>query len=879
VIVALAALLQTLPTDSAHPLVHSNGRVPRAVTAVFAERAPRVDGRLDDPVWQLAAPERGFRRDVPSDGNPASQETEVRVVYDRDALYIGARMFDDRPELVSRRLNRRDSFENINDVFFALIDSYHDHRTQFVFGVTPAGERRDAVGSNDSNHAFDPGWDPIWEVKTEIDSLGWVAELRIPFSQLRFSAAEEQTWGIQFRRDIHRAGEEADWAWSPRTEPGQVSKYGHLLGIRRIPAPRRLEFLPYASSQARLTEGIPAGNPFDDGSVTAADGGLDLKYGVTSDLTLTATINPDFGQVEADPSVVNLTAFETFFEERRPFFVEGSSIFNFGFGQTARYFYSRRVGRAPSQSALGTAAYVDEPAASSILGAVKLSGRTQSGWSIGVFDAITGREYARTADPTGGTIRRVAVEPLSNYGVVRVKRDLGNGSSGFGFMATSVNRDVDESDFPLVRRSAQFGAFDFYHRWKQNTYQLDGHLGFSSIAGPASAIAVAQGSSARYYQRPDQDYVSFDPTRTALRGWTGRLFVQRPSGSWTYGLGGEVISPGFEVNDAGFQQEADRIAAGTYLSRNWLRPGKFARDASLGLNINQRLNFGGDRLASEIGLSASVSRHDFSSIFLNLGHRVAGLDDRATRGGPLMRVPANWQAAIHYLTDQRGVVSAMAGGNYTTGSEGWSGSAFVRLSVQSRSRLTFSTTPSVQVSRLDQFFLGSYPDPTATATFQNRYVFAPLRQNVFSLATRLNYYFTPSLSLQLYAEPFVASGEYGIPAAFAAPRGYRFDRYGAAGSTYAREPSTGAITLDADGAGPSPEIAVPNPEFLIRSIRSNLVLRWEYRPGSTLFLVWNQSRLGFEDRPRFRLFRNLGRIFEDDMQNVLLVKANYYFSF
>ena len=878
--IVLAALLQTTQADSTHSLVHSNGRLPRAVTAVFAERAPTIDGKLDDPVWRLAKPERGFRRDVPSDGNPASQETEVRVVYDKDALYIGAQLFDDRPDLVSRRLNRRDSFSNINDVFFALIDSYHDHRTQFIFGVTAAGERRDALAGNDTNSDLDAGFDPVWEAKTSVDSLGWVAEMRIPFSQLRFSSATSQIWGIQFRRNIMRAGEAVDWEWSPRTEPGQVSKYGHLLGIRQIPAPRRLEFLPYVSSQARLTQGVAAGNPFDDGSVSSAAGGLDLKYGVTSDLTLTATINPDFGQVEADPSVVNLTAFETFFEERRPFFVEGSSIFGFGLGDhSARYFYSRRVGRAPSQSALGKAAYVDEPMSTSILGAVKLSGRTPSGWSVGVFDAVTGREFARTADLGSSVARRVPVEPLSNYAVVRIKRDLGNGSSGFGFMGTSVTRDAAAADFPGVRRSAQFGAFDFYHRWSQNTYQIDGHFGYSTIGGPAFAIAAAQTSSARYYQRPDQSYVRFDPARTSLRGWTGRLFVQRPTGNWTYGIGAEAVSPGFEVNDAGFQREADRVRLGSFLSRNWLSPGKFGRAASLGVVVNQPLNFGGERLASEVGLAGTLSRHNFSTVYLNLGLKFAGLDDRATRGGPLMRGPANFNAAVHYLTDQRGIVSATLGGSYNGGAEGWYASAFTQLSIQSRSRLTFSATPSLQVTRFKQFYLGAYADPTASATFQNRYVFAPLRQHIFGLATRLNYYFTPSLSLQFYAEPFVASGEYGTPSAFAAPRTFRFNRYGLGGSTYAKDPSTGAVTVDADGPGASPATTFPNPEFLIRSIRSNLVLRWEYRPGSTLFLVWNQSRLGFDDQPQFRLFNNLGKIFDDNMQNVLLVKANYYFSF
>ncbi|MFN0181350.1 MAG: DUF5916 domain-containing protein [Gemmatimonadales bacterium] len=866
--------------DSA-ALTHANGRVPRAVTAVRAERAPTIDGKLDDPVWRLAVPQRGFRRDFPSDGNPATQDVEVRVAYDRDALYVGARLFDDQPDQVSRRMNRRDSFGDFNDVFFTLIDSYHDHRTQFVFGVTPAGERRDATASDDTNQTIDSGWDPVWEARTSIDSLGWVAEFRIPFSQLRFSNAAEPVWGIQFRRDNLRAGEAADWQWSSQTEPGQVSKYGHLLGLRDIPAPKRLEFLPYTSSQARLTEGVGPGNPFDDGGVTSLSGGLDLKYGVTSDLTLNATINPDFGQVEADPSVVNLTAFETFFQERRPFFVEGSGVFGFNanFGSD-QFFYSRRVGRAPSQSALGSASFVDEPASTSILGAAKLSGRTKSGWSIGVLDAVTGREVARLADAPNGATRRVPVEPLSNYGVLRVKRDLGGGRSGYGFIGTSVNRDAAETDFATVNRSAYLGAVDFYHRWSQNTFQLDGYLGYSLISGPTDAIARAQLSSARYYQRPDQDYSVFDPTRTSLRGWTGHLQLNRPSGNWAYSVGINAVSPGFETNDAGFQPEADRVRFAGFAERRWVAPGKLGRSASVGLQARQFFNFGGDRLAPQLNLAGRLETHDFKGIFLDLGVGPGGLDDRETRGGPLLDKPANWSAHVHLVSDGRKPVSGTFGGGYNRDTKGgWAASTFLQLTAKNGGRFTISATPSFQHLRPTQFFLGAYADPTAAATFQARYLFAPLRQNVFSLATRLNYYFTPSLSLQFYAEPFVATGDYGLPSAFAAPRTFRFNRYGDAGSTVSADPNTGAVTIDADGAGPAPSFSYPNPDFRIRSLRSNLVLRWEYRPGSTLFLVWNQNRFGFSDEPRFRLFNNLGGIFDENMQNVLLVKANYYFSF
>ncbi len=879
-LIALGLWLQTAASPPDSGLLHRTGRSPRTITAVRTETPPTIDGRLDEAVWAQIVPQNGFRRDSPSDGKPATQDTDVRIAFDQTSLYIGARLHDDQPGTISRRLNRRDSFGAFNDVFFVLLDSYHDHRTTFVFGVTAAGERRDAIATEDGNGGLDAGFDPVWAAATSIDSLGWVAEMRIPFSQLRFSGAANQVWGIQLRRDNVRAGEAVDWEWSSKAEPGQASKFGHLLGLTEIPAPKRLEFLPYTSTKAQFTDGVAPGNPFNDGRTGSVTGVLDAKYGLTSDLTLNATINPDFGQVEADPSVVNLTAFETFFEERRPFFVEGSNIFGFatGFGGD-RLFYSRRIGRSPGQSALGRAAFVDEPGSSSILGAIKLSGRTKSGWSIGVLDAVTGREEARLANP-GGPITTTPIEPGANYGVVRLKRDVAGGSSGYGFMGTSVNRSGTAAEFPGLTRSAYVGAADFFHRWKQNSRQISGSFGFSRIAGPSQAIAGAQLASARYYQRPDQDYVSFDPTATSMTGTNGRLLVEKLGGAWTYQIGGNFTAPGFELNDAGFQQEADRILIGGLLARQWVSPGKLGRSGSLTLVTNQRYNFGGVRLATEAALSANLSRHNFHVIYLDFERRFRGLDDRTTRGGPLIEMPGYFQGSLHYVTDSRKAVSATIGTTIRIDDDRSSrASAFAQVNVQSQGRINFQITPSYQRSRQTAFYLGQYADPTAGATFGNQYLFAPLDQNILSVSTRLDYYFTPALSLQLYAQPFVATGDFRSPRSLVQPRTYDFRAYGTGGSTVATDPATGATTVDADGAGPAPSNTYGNQDFRIRSIRSNVVLRWEYRPGSTLFLVWNQSRFNLGSDPRFRPFRDLGDIFSDDMQNVLLVKANYYFSY
>jgi hypothetical protein len=883
-LVALLALLQ-LPDSSlalsAFPtLTHRNGRVPPAVSAVFADRAPRMDGVLDEAAWSRAEPVSEFRRDVPSDGNAASERTEVRVVYTLDALYVGARLYDADPTRISRRLSRRDSFFVFNDVFFVLIDSYHDHRTSFTFGVTPAGERRDLISVGDGRGNRDASWDPVWEAKTTIDSLGWTAELRIPFSQLRFPPGDEQVWGIQFRRDIRHAGEAVDWSWAPRTEPGQTSKYGHLLGLKGIPAPRRLEVLPYTVSQARLTEGADPRSPFDDGSVSSLSGGIDLKYGVTSDLTLDATINPDFGQVEADPAVVNLSAFETFFEERRPFFVEGAGIMQFGLqDQGFNFFYSRRIGRSPSVSAKGAAAYVDQPIAASILGAAKLTGRTRSGWSLGALAALTGREFARLADADGRPRPSVPVEPRAGYGVLRLRRDLREGQSGFGFLATATGRDLADPAFAGLRSGALAGGIDFFHRFHRETFEIRGGFGLSRIGGDTAAINRAQRSSTRYLQRPDQSYFPYDSTRQSLSGVAGELNFSKIGGNWLYTLSGSLISPGLELNDAGFQTQGDRIALFGRLQRRWVSPTRVFRTFETSLHGFQALNFGGTGVRRNLEWSANGEFLNFWGFRAGLERGFRALDDRGTRGGPLIVQPARWEVEGSVRSDGRRLASGNLNLGYTWNEEGgWSFRVGPDITLRSSGALSVSFSPNYSRSHDVAFYVGQTEDPTASATFGRRYLFARLDQHTLGLTTRVNLVLTPNLSVQLWAQPFVASGDYQRFQEFTTPRTYDFREFGTQGSTLSYNPADSTYTADPDGAGPGPAITFGDPDFRVRSLRSNLVVRWEFRPGSTIFLVWNQSRAFRALDPRFRAFRDLSDLWGDDMQNVFLIKANYYFA-
>ncbi|MDE2980577.1 MAG: DUF5916 domain-containing protein [Gemmatimonadota bacterium] len=857
-------------------LTHTDGVVPPTVTAVRADPAPVLDGILDDPVWQNAIPVTGFRRDRPGDGLPAAEKTEVRVAYTDDALYVGARMYDRDPSRISLLRGRRDSFMQSNDQFLIQLDSYHDHRTTFVFGVTPAGGRNDLVAPNDGFRGMDAGWDPVWDAATRVDSAGWVAELRIPFSQLRFREGGRQVWGVNFRRDILHAGEAVDWAWRPSTESGLASSFGHLLGLEGVRRPSRLEVLPYAVTRASFDQRADPASPFDDGSVYGGAVGLDLKYGLTGGLTLDATVNPDFGQVEADPAVVNLTAFETFFEERRPFFVEGAGLFGFGGLEGLRFFYSRRVGQRPAIRAIGPqGSFVDQPTQSTILGAAKISGRTDSGWVVAFMNATTQRENARIALGAGSHVIERPVEPLSNITALRLRRDMRDGDSYIGMIATGVGRDLNDDAFSGMRDRAVTGGVDFLHRFANRTYALQGWLGGSHIGGTPEAMRWAQYSSVRYYQRPDQDYVTFDPDRTSLGGYAGELALRKIAGEWLYGFEASMISPGFEMNDAGFQTIADIYSLTLGGTRRWVEPGRYFRSASLTLGGSERRNFGNLVFQREISLRGNGQTVGFHSIRGSLRYEMETLDHRTTRGGPAMVSPANWGGNLWFNTDGRKRVSGGLSVNFSGDAEGsYSIAGGPTLFGRGEGLFSWSIRPTFRRSMSAAFYVTQRDDPAAHATFGRRYIFAELEQHAIDVTIRMDLALTPRMTLQVYGQPFIATGDYENFMALRAPRTYDFLRYVTIGRSHAT-----IFVADPDGTGPAAPIRFPNPDFRTRSFRSNVVLRWEYLPGSTLFLVWSQDRRDWVRDPAFDGVGELQRLFSDPMRNVFLIKASYWLDF
>ena len=870
-----AAGVDRLPSDSG--LVHANGKVPPAVIAIRVDRPPILDGRLDDDAWQAAVPVSGFRRDVPSDGLPAAEASEVRVVFDDRALYVGARLYARDATTVSRRLGRRDSFGVLNDRFFVMLDSHHDHRTAFVFGVTPEGERDDARVSDDDRASLDTSWDPVWAARTLIDSLGWVAELRIPLSQLRFSSESHHAWGIQFRRDILSAGEAVDWAWTSASEPGWPSKFGHLLGLEDLQAPRRLEILPYVSSTASYAEGADPQNPFDDGSTYEPSVGLDLKYGVSSDFTLDLSINPDFGQVDADPAVVNLTNFETFFPELRPLFIEGSDILSFGI-PGHQVIYSRRIGRAPQRSVLGMAEYVDQPQATTILGAAKFSGKTQSGWSVGVLDAVTAEEHARMATSPTERLPSQPVEPWTNYTVARVKKDLRGGSSQFGFAATGVHRDGSEDALSFLNSSAYSGGVDFVHRFAQNAFSVTGLLAFSHIRGGPGAIDFVQRSSAHYFQRPDQDHVTLDAAATTMTGTFGLFEFSENAGNWVFSTFAAYSSPGYEINDAGFQGTADhRVVAGS-VTRRWVQPGKVFRSASLGTSANVLDdNFGGRNRGRTASLQFQGQLHNLWNLGANVAVRFRGINDRETRGGPLIERPGGVRTSVSVSGDSRSVVSFGGQLGFDRDVAGsWAVDLRPRVLLSTSGRLRAEITPRYRRSFAEAFYVTQTVDSIAVATFGGRYAFAELDQSSLDITLRVDLAMTRNMTLQLYAQPLVASGEYEGFKELAAPSSFDFIDYDGPTATIAFDAEQNVYTADADGTGPGAPLTFPNPDFTIRSLRTNLVFRWEHMPGSTIFVAWSQNRFTRLTDPSLRVLGQFGDLFGDNMLNVLQVKMNYW---
>ena len=859
-------------------------RVVPVMRAARASASIKLDGKLDEPAWSSAPAATEFTQSYPNPGAQPTQKTEARILYDDDAMYVGVRMFDTKPDSIAAQLARRDASGIYSDWLHVVIDSYHDRRSGFRFSVNPKGVQKDVLHSDDRNE--DLNWDAVWEVATNVDSAGWTAELRIPFSQLRFGGAPkgvERLWGLHIQRDIARTSERDTWSPWTRNDAGFISFAGDLRGMVDIPTPQRLEVMPYASAKLNRSPGDRS-NPFYSLNDFNGSVGADLKYGLPGGLTLTATVNPDFGQVEVDPAVVNLSAFESFFPEKRPFFVEGANIFNLGRLRggpqftSHQIFYSRRIGRPPQRFANGL--YTDSPEASTIIGATKVTGKAGP-WTVGILDAVTAEEKARIIDEDGnrGT---TPVEPATNYFVSRIRRDFNSGNTIISGGGTAVNRALGDEFKNLLRSRADVGALDFEHQWSNRVWALTGAFAFSSIAGSKQVITNAQRSSARYYQRPDADYIDLDPDRETLSGSSLALGLNK-SGTWSMGATLKQVSPGYEVNDLGFMGRVDVRNVGASVTYNRTTPGKHFRDWNVGMGSNHAFNFGGDRLWTS-------TFNYFNATFKNLWSIGGGtqfdprrFDDRLTRGGPVGVQPIQYGGYLYGSTDSRKPAVFYWNIDYFADEAGgYARDFYPQLDIRPTTSVKLSFAPAIAQYRNTIQYVRTVADPLATETYGARYVFANLYQTTFSATTRVEWTLSPLLSFQLYAQPFASSGRYEGLKELSTPRTQDYAVYGhAGGSTIAPIVNDGdktGYTIDPDGSGPASSFTVGNPDFRVQSLRGNAVVRWEYRPGSTLFFVWQQQRSGFDEFDgRFRAANAVRDIFSQP-SNVFLVKATYWFA-
>jgi Domain of unknown function (DUF5916) len=845
--VGILFALQASQIASALP-AHTADGIPASVSSLSAVRAgqpPVLDGRDDDPVWALAPAITGFREVRPTEDGDPRQRTLGRIAYDSRNLYVFVRAYDAAPDSIVRLLSRRD-VQTASDQIIVMIDSYHDRRTGYEFAVNPAGVKADYAIYDDGNE--DSAWDGIWDVATQVDSLGWTAEYRIPLSQLRYPSGATRTFGILLWRSIQRYTSQMSWPLYRQSKTGFVSQFGELTGLTNLATPRRAEVTPYLVTKS---EPIPSGSGFDRHQ--GVDLGADLKYSIASNLTLNATINPDFGQVEADPAVLNLSAFETQFQERRPFFVEGRGLFNFDVNCSAvncsgeGLFYSRRIGREPQLGdQFGSAASAKS---TTILGAAKVTGRFPGGLGIGVLNAVTDRE-------TGPG--RATIEPTTNYSVVRLTQDYDSGNGSVGLMFTGVNRSLDRWSRPSLHQNAYVGALNFRQRLLDNKYEVGGALDLSRVAGSRSAILATQTNPVHFYQRPDGD-LRVDSSRTSLPGDAEEIRFGKVGGDrLKFETSYSRRSPGFEINDLGFLLQADQQSWSNWAGLRFFRPTRFYQRLNWNFNWWQQWSAAG--LATERAANTNAHVQLNSRWWLHAGGTVGQLGstfcDRCARGGPGLRQDRYLAPWMGIEGDSRKALVPYLWINYSRGDGGRSRRINLspELDLKVASRFTTSLGIDYTRNRNDTQFFHNYTD---SLTGTRHFTFAHLEQKTIALTWRLDYTFTPTMSLQLYAQPFVSRGTFSDVRELAAPRAKSYD---ARFQPYADT----AVTNNPGG-------------FNAKQFRSNAVFRWEYRPGSTLFLVWSQGRDSFDPREgRGSYGDDLHGLFSLPSQDTFLVKISYW---
>ena len=836
---------------------------------ISSEKAPKIDGLLDDSIWSMVDWGSDFIEVFPDENTAPSEQTKFKILYDQKHLYIGLLALDTAPETITNRLSRRDGFEG--DRMNVLIDSYHDLRTAFLFTVTAAGVRGDELITENGSD-IDDSWNPIWTTKAQIISEGWSAEMKIPLSQLRFGDADEQVWGLNVARNLFRANELSAWDRIPVGSAGWVSEAGELRGIKNIRPQKQLEIQPFTVAQLESYK-AEAGNPYRDGRDSKINAGLDAKIGVTNDLTLDLTVNPDFGQVEADPAAIALDGFEIFNREQRPFFVENKNIFDYRFaGNRDNLFFSRRIGRSPQvYPSVDDVAYTNRPQNTTILGAAKFSGKTKNGWSIGVLESMTAKEYVEINND--GTVEKAEAEPFTNYFVGRVQKDMNDRNTFLGGMFTATNRSISEATSEL-RKAAYSGGIDFKHQWKNRDYYIQTNFVLSRVEGSPEAIKATQENITHLFNRVDASHVEVDPNRTSLTGTGGLFEVGRVGGiNWNFKAGFNWASPELELNDIGFLRRADQKFQFFDLSYNTAKPVSIFRDVTLRFKQFTSHDFEGNHNRTQYDFRSRLGFLNNWRMSIGLTHKPKIYQNTALRGGPRWRFSKENFKFLFINTDDRKNFNARVGAIHSQAEE--DNFSFLKFELD----LNYQPIKALNISISPEF--ETRPNKTQYVTqvdYNNskRYILGTIDNQTLSASFRLNYTINPNLTIQYYAQPFISKGQFKdfkyVTDATANRLNDRFYAYNA--SQIDLIDDTYQVDDDADGLT---DYNFNNPDFSFVQFNSNLVLRWEYIPGSELFLVWSQGTRANISTAEGLIDGFQTGILDQQPQNIFLIKATYRF--
>jgi len=848
----------------------------RTYSTAFTSSPPAIDGSIEDVAWQAGQWEGEFIQFQPHNGAPPSQKTEFKILFDENNIYVAIKAYDTSIDSIVRRISRRDNGEG--DFVGISFDSYFDRQTGFTFLTNAAGVKNDFIWARDGQ-LEDDTWDPIWFTGARMYDWGWAAEMRIPLTQLRFRISDGGTWGVEVFRRLFRSQQLSVWQHIDNNSSGLVHNFGELTGLTGIKPRKQADITPFVVGSLETFE-REDGNPFATGTAWKYNGGLDAKFGITNNMTLDLTVNPDFGQVEADPSEVNLTAYETFFEEKRPFFIEGNNITSFktgiGDGDIGydNLFYSRRIGRSPHiWVETDDNEYARVPRNTPIISAAKLTGKTPDGLSVGILEAVTAEGKAEV--DTDGERSWQTVEPLTNYFVSRVMKDYGGGKTVIGGGFTNTHRFLDGTGIDALVNNANTAGLDFSHFFgDERKWYLSASMAGSNLTGNSEAIEELQTSPVHFYQRPDADYVDVDPSRTSLNGYGGNIQAGKVGGHWKFTAFGYLKSPGFDLNDLGYLQSADAIMTGLWSAYEFDKPFSIFRRIRPNVNFWTAWDFGGTHLFTGGNMNIYTEYKNLWWTSIGANYEGNSLSNTLLRGGPSMLHPSNLNWFLNVGSSQSKMIFFSFWLNGAKGSEEASDRSAVGFNLTANPGKSFSVTLSPSYSiRMNTLQYVKYIDEG------DRYLLSQINQQIVSMSLRLNYNITPELSIQYWGQPFLAAMDYSRFKVVTDPKAEDLeDRYHLlTESELEFDKGENVYHVDDNNDG-TIDYSFDNPDNNFDQFLSNLVARWEFSPGSTVYLVWSQTRSYGDNTGSFSLNQNLDNLYsENEPHNVFLVKFTYRF--